>query len=748
MEQMDFFQDLWCGKTCREPLVQKEQEIVLNQEKLSESSLKKQRGLLTQQYGFLDLRKGGQTLGQFWVMDLAYHGARSMLNTGEYPNAAVVSTLSQILEDNPHRKYYLSNKAVIGILRRASARGKELPIRLKSALIQQAREDSYGEKEITNAGEILRSLWEEVNQEDFENWIRRAVVLVQSEEVLLSVLLQQSEATTDNSKNRKAASKKDYSEIALSAMWKDWSDSCTPQGRKPSEQLTGELNKILLQLSRQTSPQQKLLYCMWKANERTWSLFKALSGVQEMSKEQQGTSGEAERCVGSTIAYGLVSKGNGEAFLMEEKHMALSCGGGQAGQGYPAIVKGSIGEAITFVKSTRAKEKDGEEKWVESDIAPTQNAFDMGDVRATTICIQGSMIGRKDENGPQGDGINEDVSFTLNATDRHAVAEPIAFQGKAGAEASLQLGINLSPCLCHSKEAMVCEAVVYGICSDKSNSMLSDNPFSGIYEADTPLVYENHPADSRVTGPHTVCPSATSRWGTGGGNVPFVQEPACNQGGMLICEQAIYDITHGSMAQESIGVTPTLTSRMGTGGNQVPILESPAYTMLIREGKEGGGEGPLIQTDKASTLMAGGQQTLFEPISLETYHCENHEGTASVLKARDWKDPQCVLSPTIIDRAAFNQGENALYDPLIEQSEVMPTCVARGPHAVQSANQSTVRRLTPLECERLQGYPDGWTDIPGASDSARYKTLGNSFAIPNALFVISGCIEAIERSEV
>ena len=37
-----------------------------------------------------------------------------------------------------------------------------------------------------------------------------------------------------------------------------------------------------------------------------------------------------------------------------------------------------------------------------------------------------------------------------------------------------------------------------------------------------------------------------------------------------------------------------------------------------------------------------------------------------------------------------------------------------------------IRRLTPLECERLQGFPDGWTDIPDASDSARYKALGNS----------------------
>ena len=43
-----------------------------------------------------------------------------------------------------------------------------------------------------------------------------------------------------------------------------------------------------------------------------------------------------------------------------------------------------------------------------------------------------------------------------------------------------------------------------------------------------------------------------------------------------------------------------------------------------------------------------------------------------------------------------------------------------------SETHHLIRRLTPLECERLQGFPDGWTDIPGASDSARYKALGNS----------------------
>lgn len=50
--------------------------------------------------------------------------------------------------------------------------------------------------------------------------------------------------------------------------------------------------------------------------------------------------------------------------------------------------------------------------------------------------------------------------------------------------------------------------------------------------------------------------------------------------------------------------------------------------------------------------------------------------------------------------------------------------------APRGASVLLIRRLTPLECERLQGFPDGWTDIEGASDSARYKALGNSVAIP------------------
>ena len=54
-----------------------------------------------------------------------------------------------------------------------------------------------------------------------------------------------------------------------------------------------------------------------------------------------------------------------------------------------------------------------------------------------------------------------------------------------------------------------------------------------------------------------------------------------------------------------------------------------------------------------------------------------------------------------------------------------------------------IRRLTPLECERLQGFPDGWTNIPAASDSARYRALGNSVAIPCVEFIMKSLNEVV-----
>jgi DNA (cytosine-5)-methyltransferase 1 len=157
----------------------------------------------------------------------------------------------------------------------------------------------------------------------------------------------------------------------------------------------------------------------------------------------------------------------------------------------------------------------------------------------------------------------------------------------------------------------------------------------------------------------------------------------------------------------------------------------------------------------------------------------NGEETIGTLRARDYKGlgnddleqgrGLAIKQPTIIDRAAFNQGENAQYEPRIEAGETMSSLVARGPHAVaqpiavdtynQTISEHTsqtigssasdvnhygavlhsmaIRRLTPKECERLQGFPDDWTKIPYRNkeadqcpDGPRYKACGNSMAVP------------------
>ena len=74
-----------------------------------------------------------------WEDDGAWLGECMMRNTGEFPNVAVVSRLSQILEETPQEKYSLSAKACQGILRRAERRGKKLPEALERALTAQVR---------------------------------------------------------------------------------------------------------------------------------------------------------------------------------------------------------------------------------------------------------------------------------------------------------------------------------------------------------------------------------------------------------------------------------------------------------------------------------------------------------------------------------------------------------------------------------------------------------------------------------
>lgn len=136
-EQMDgqvslFAQDSWSGRMCRE------RSAATTEKTLQQSSKKRSGSSSRKPPLFLRLKKDGLQADAWWETDGALLGAYSMHSFGECPRDGVESYLSQILEDSPHRKYYLSAKACQGILNRAARRGKDLPEALKAALLMQS----------------------------------------------------------------------------------------------------------------------------------------------------------------------------------------------------------------------------------------------------------------------------------------------------------------------------------------------------------------------------------------------------------------------------------------------------------------------------------------------------------------------------------------------------------------------------------------------------------------------------------
>lgn len=130
---------LWSGKTCQEPSAATKGETSRQSSKRSSASQSRKPPILK------CLKKDGQLGGATttrWEDDGAWLGECMMRNTGESPNAAAVSRLSQILEVTPQEKYSLSAKACQGILRRAERRGKALPETLKAVLLMQS--ESWG----------------------------------------------------------------------------------------------------------------------------------------------------------------------------------------------------------------------------------------------------------------------------------------------------------------------------------------------------------------------------------------------------------------------------------------------------------------------------------------------------------------------------------------------------------------------------------------------------------------------------
>ena len=169
---------------------------------------------------------------------------------------------------------------------------------------------------------------------------------------------------------------------------------------------------------------------------------------------------------------------------------------------------------------------------------------------------------------------------------------------------------------------------------------------------------------------------------------------------------------HGidARVRESGEISPTVTARYGTGGGNTPLVqeESDVYCIvgnIIDRQPENGGNGCGYQQDLAYTLTALDRHAVYARQRVDEFKNDDIASTQSARQSKDATD--------------------LAVEPKRQYAQL-------------------IRRLTPLECERLQGFPDGWTNIPGASDSARYRALGNSVAIPCVEFIMKSLREVTE----
>ena len=282
------------------------------------------------------------------------------------------------------------------------------------------------------------------------------------------------------------------------------------------------------------------------------------------------------------------------------------------------------------------------------------------------------------------------------------------------------------------------QTTAYGICSKDSNAMKSDNPHSGFYEADTARTLDGN-----------------------GGN------PACNQGGI-----AVVAFTQNQRDEvRDLGEQSAVVCANSGTKQQTFVLQGN----MIGRSDGNGPQGDGINEDVSFTLNTVDRHAVY---AMPTGNFSQvTEDAAPTLMARDFKDPTAVCYG--IGRDTFNQSKNARFSPTFDE-ELQPTLVAKGPGAIQ--NGYTVRRLTPTECARLQGFPDWWCDnlgiaeptmedvrfwydvfethrrITGSStnpkslkqiakwlrdphsDAAEYKMWGNGVALPCVVFVLSGIV--------
>jgi DNA (cytosine-5)-methyltransferase 1 len=213
-----------------------------------------------------------------------------------------------------------------------------------------------------------------------------------------------------------------------------------------------------------------------------------------------------------------------------------------------------------------------------------------------------------------------------------------------------------------------------------------------------PELYENHGIDSRYTGPHGVAPTMSARYGTGGNNVPLISQPS-----------------------EGVGSDLPTGQSYCIAGN------------IIDRQDHNGGNGIGVQPNISYTLNTADRHCVFSQQRSDEY---TPNGVVSTQSARQYKDATDLVCDT--DIAGINCRAGSENGDLCGTPQSHPGGGYSFNTLYPVRTGKLIRRLTPLECERLQGFPDHWTDIPGACDSARYKALGNSVAIPCVEHVLRG----------
>jgi DNA (cytosine-5)-methyltransferase 1 len=182
------------------------------------------------------------------------------------------------------------------------------------------------------------------------------------------------------------------------------------------------------------------------------------------------------------------------------------------------------------------------------------------------------------------------------------------------------------------------------------------------------------------------------------------------------------------------GIMPTVISRYGTGGGNVPMIfkEEPILNQMQGFGdyKEAEISGTLRVSDGAA------QDLVVYPID-DARELEKHQnGTGIGAEGAPAYTLDRQQAPAVVAVDFYNGSTG-------KTSQTLTANTATHHNIGGVIDRQVVRRLTPVECERLQGFPDNWTD--GQADSNRYKQMGNAVAVPVVQWIINRMVEAIKE---